>query len=429
MWAPDVIRRTRAGEPVSVNEVQSLLEGFVREEVLPEQMSAWAMAVCFRGLPREHVVALTVAMRDSGHCFRWPDDGRPTVDKHSTGGVGDKVSLALAPLVAACGRRVPMISGRGLGHTGGTLDKLSCIPGFESRLDVDRFRDVVERCGFVMAGQSYDVAPADRRLYALRDATGTVESIPLITASILSKKLAEGLDALVLDVKVGSGAFMKTRTDGELLAESLVSVSTQLGCQTTAVLTDMNVPIGRTVGNANELDEAMACLRGEGPPDLDELVLELGSHLLGSDGRQELERARASGAGLRAMERVVEAQGGNVEMLHRPGAWRRHVQEQVISAAQPGVLAAFDAAKVGMAAMYLGAGRRRPEDEIDPLAGIDLFVSLGETVEEGQPIARLVARSREGFPAAVASFQESLEWTQEPVERHPSLILGYHTHA
>jgi pyrimidine-nucleoside phosphorylase len=420
VWAPDIVRRTRDGSYVAPEEVAALVEGYTGDAVTDAQMAAWAMAVCWKGLPRSHTVALTRAMRDSGHVFSWPQD-RPTVDKHSTGGVGDKVSLALAPLVAACGVRVPMISGRGLGHTGGTLDKLSCIPGFRYRLERAEFVRVVERCGFVLAGQSEDVAPADRRLYALRDSTATVESVPLITASILSKKLAEGLDRLVLDVKVGSGAFMKDQASAVELADSLIEVAGELGCRTVALLTDMGHPIGRAVGNANELEEAVAFLRGEGPEDLAELVFALGDEMLGGGRRAELEAARSSGTALSKLLDVVKAQGGDPDAIERPDRWREGLPQRWVKAREAGGLAGTDAAEIGRAAMVLGAGRRRPEDRIDPWAGIDLSVRVGDRVGPGDPLARLVARDERGMDEAEARFRRALRWGE--AERPRTRIL------
>jgi pyrimidine-nucleoside phosphorylase len=418
MWAPRFIEQVRDGEAVGPDAVRDWIRAFVEGELSDAQVAAWAMAVVFRGMTLEETVALTEAMRDSGRSFAWGEGW--TVDKHSTGGVGDKVSLALAPWAAACGVRVPMISGRGLGHTGGTLDKLESIPGFDARLDAEAFERIVRAEGMVLAGQSAAVAPADQRLYALRDVTGTVESVPLITASILSKKLAEGLDALVLDVKVGSGAFMKTLAEAKALGECLATVAARLGCETRIFYSRMDHPLGRSVGNANELDEALALLKGEGGrSDFVELTRSLTEAMGASSSR--LDHALESGAGFERLCRCVAAQGGDVGRLERP-RWREGLPERLLQAPEAGIFAGADGRSVGVAAMELGAGRRRPEDAIDPWAGIDFEVAPGEQVSRGQPWARLFGRDEGRFDRAQARLTAAADWSAEPIQPAPVIL-------
>jgi pyrimidine-nucleoside phosphorylase len=316
-----VISKKRDGGELSTDEIGALIGGYVRGDVPDYQMAAWAMAVYLRGMTVAETAALTEHMLHSGITFDWPEGSSPIVDKHSTGGIGDKVSLPLAPLLACCDLRVPMISGRGLGATGGTLDKLEAIPGFRTNLSTAEFQKICREVGCVISGATADLVPADRKLYALRDVTGTVPSIPLITASIMSKKLAEGLDALVLDVKHGSGAFMKTLDNARALAKSMVDTGNRMGVPTTALLTDMNQPLGRMAGNAVEVNESVDALRGEGPADLMEVTLKLGAELLVSTGREatpaaarmRLEKAIATGAALEKFREMVAAQGGNLD--------------------------------------------------------------------------------------------------------------------
>ncbi|MEM1025680.1 MAG: thymidine phosphorylase [Myxococcota bacterium] len=420
MWAPRFIEKVRDGTSVGPKAIRDWIRAFTDGEVTDAQMAAWAMAVVFRGLAPEETLALTLAMRDSGKSFSW--EGGWTADKHSTGGVGDKVSLALAPWAAACGVRVPMISGRGLGHTGGTLDKLDAIPGFSSRMDARRFEAIVHAHGLVLAGQSAEVAPADRKLYALRDVTGTVESIPLITASILSKKLAEGLDALVLDVKVGAGAFMKTMADARALGESLRSVAGRLGCETQVFYSSMDGPLGRSVGNANELDEALALLKGEASrSDFETLTRRLTLAMLPPETSVDVDEVLHSGAAFERLCRCVVAQGGQLDRLERP-RWREGLPERLLRAPASGFFAGCDGHEVGLAAMQLGAGRRRPEDVIDGLAGIDFEVSPGEEVSAGEVWARLFGRDETRFDAAEARLRAAARWSEAPVEAVPVIL-------
>jgi pyrimidine-nucleoside phosphorylase/thymidine phosphorylase len=395
--AYEVIHAKRDGKRVPAEDIARFVEGFTRGEIPDYQMSAFCMAVFFRGMAPDEVAALTSAMLRSGDVLDLSDIPGAKVDKHSTGGVGDKVSLALAPLAAACGVRVPMISGRGLGHTGGTLDKLEAIPGFQVDLPVERFRALVRDVGACLVGQTSRLAPADRRLYALRDVTATVESIPLIAASIMSKKLAEGIDALVLDVKVGSGAFMKSQDDARTLARTLAGIGREMGKRVTALLTRMDEPLGRAVGNALEVEEALALLRGEGPPDLAEVTVALTAEMLVLGGaapdrgaaRARVERAIADGSGLAKLEEIVRAQGGDPAAVRDPGRLPRAPHRREVPAPASGHVVAIDTEAVGLASVALGAGRARVEDRIDPAVGLVVLKKLGDRVERGEPIATL----------------------------------------
>lgn len=397
--APELIVRKRDGKKLTDDEIRSLVGGFMDGTVTDYQMSAFAMAVYFQGMDFGETVALTLAMRDSGRVLDLAPIDAAKVDKHSTGGVGDKVSICLAPIVAACGVTVPMMSGRGLGHTGGTLDKLEAIPGFRVDLSVREFRAQLRKIGCALIGQTTDLAPADKRLYALRDVTGTVESIPLITSSILSKKLAEGIDALVLDVKVGRGAFMKTEADARALAGSLVRVGSLAGKRVSALLTDMNSPIGYTIGNALETTEALEILHGEGPDDLRHLSYELATEMLRAAGvertkaqaRRRVERAVKEGSALEKMRQIVSAQGGDPAVVDAPDRLALGRHRTTICAAKNGYVTKLDALELGYASMGLGAGRSRFEDAVDWGAGIRLHVQRGDQVRRGDALATLYA--------------------------------------
>ena len=399
---PELIAKKRDGGSLSESEVRSLIAGFMDGSVADYQMSAFAMAVFYRGMSFEETVAMTLAMRDSGKVVDFGGLSAPKVDKHSTGGVGDKVSICLAPVVAACGVAVPMMSGRGLGHTGGTLDKLEAIPGFRVGLSVAEFRAQVRKLGCALIGQTGQMAPADKRLYALRDVTGTVESIPLITSSILSKKLAEGIDALVLDVKVGRGAFMKTEADARALARSLVRVGRLAGKRVSALLTDMSAPIGFTVGNALETIEALEVLHGGGPEDLQELTWALGAEMLQaanaakskSSAERKLRQAVRDGSALRKMRDIVEAQEGDPRVVDEPDRLRLARHRTTVAATRSGFVNEIDPLEVGYASMGLGAGRTRAEDAVDPGAGVRLNVQLGDRVRAGDEVATLYSSKR-----------------------------------
>ncbi len=365
------------------------------------QASAWLMAAFLKGLSSKETLALTQAMLHSGSVLTLPSVKRARVDKHSTGGVGDKISLCLAPLVAACGVAVPMISGRGLGHTGGTLDKLEAIPGFRVDLDAKRFERIVRDVGTCLIGQTEKLAPADRRLYALRDVTATVECIPLIVSSILSKKLAEGIDGLVLDVKCGGGAFMKDLKSARALAQALVSVGKGAGKRVTALITDMSAPIGRTIGNALETREAIEILQNAGPADTRALTLELGAEMLvvgkRCKSRKEawplLERALADGSALEVFRRLVKAQGGDVRVVDEPSRLPQSKTQLVVAAAKAGYVTAIDAYALGVLAIELGAGRTRADQKIDPAAGFELAATFGARVAKGAPLVTIHAAS------------------------------------
>jgi len=403
----EIIARKRNGHALSAEQIERVVRELMEGSFADYQMSALLMAVYFRGMTDAETVALTNAMLRSGDVIDLSDVPGVKVDKHSTGGVGDKVSICLAPLVAACGVPVPMVSGRGLGHSGGTLDKLEAIPGFRVALDVDAFRRIVRDVGCCMIGQTARIAPADKKMYALRDVTATVESIPLIVASILSKKLAEGIDALVLDVKVGRGAFMKTRADARALAEALVSVGTAAGKRVTALLTDMEAPLGRAVGNANETREAIEVLHGRGPEDLVECTLALGSEMLRLGGvaqtdaaaREALRAAIASGAAARTMERMIEAQGGDPRVVAEPSRLADADVVTEIRAPADGWVTRVDALEIGLAAVALGAGRTRADQAVDPAVGIEIAAPRGAKVARGDLLAKVYSRTVESAGA------------------------------
>ncbi len=399
MRAYEVIHAKRDGKSIPAEEIAALVDGFTRGDVPDYQMAAFCMAVFFRGMDGAEVRALTEAMLRSGDVLDLSDVPGAKVDKHSTGGVGDKVSLALAPLAAACGVKVPMISGRGLGHTGGTLDKLEAIPGFRVDLPVDRFRTLVRDVGACLIGQTERLAPADRRLYALRDVTATVESIPLIAASIMSKKLAEGIDALVLDVKVGSGAFMKRIEDARILAGALAGIGREMGKRVTALLTAMDQPLGRAVGNALEVAEVVDLLRGGGPDDLREVTLDLTAEMLLLAGaapdvaraREQVAVAISDGSGLAKLEEIAIAQGGDGAVIRDPGLLPRAPRAWDVPAPAAGFVSAIDAEAIGLAAVALGAGRARVEDRVDPAVGIVVRAKLGDRVRRGDPLCTVHA--------------------------------------
>jgi pyrimidine-nucleoside phosphorylase len=428
MRVVDLLRRVRDGDPVPPDDLRAFIAGVASGEIPDYQATAFCMAVFLAGLSDELTVALTLAMRDSGAVIDLSGIAGTKVDKHSTGGVGDKISLPLAPLVAACGVRVPMISGRGLGHTGGTLDKLESIPGFRVDLDAGTFCRLVDEVGVCLAGQTGDIAPADKKLYALRDVTATVESVPLITGSILSKKLAEGIDALVLDVKVGRGAFMKTEAEARRLAESLVRVGTGAGLRVRALLTRMEAPLGRTIGNALEVRESIDILRGEGPADTTEITRALGAEMLvqggvagdTEEGRRHIDDAIRSGAGLDKLCAVITAQGGDPRVVDEPQRLPAASQHTAVRATRGGFVVGIDALALGMASMKLGAGRRRAEDEVDPAVGIEILRVVGEPVSPGEPLARLHHNRDPG--AVLAEVEAAFELGGRPADPAPLVL-------
>jgi thymidine phosphorylase len=426
--AAEVIRRKRDGHALSAEELEFLVGGITDGSLSDAQVGALAMALFLRGMEADERVAFTSAMTRSGAVMEWDLD-RPVIDKHSTGGVGDKVSLMLAPILAACGGAVPMISGRGLGHTGGTLDKLDTVPGYNTRPDLDTLRRVVDEVGCAIVGQTAELAPADRRLYAVRDATGTVESIPLIVASILSKKLAAGLDALVMDVKFGSGAFMAAREDADELARALVEVAGGAGLPTVALLTDMDEVLGTTAGNAVEVREAIDYLTGAArEPRLHEVTLALAGSLLEQaglqdDGRAAAERALESGAAAERFAAMVAALGGPRDILEAPAL----ATAPVTRAAAPeraGVVAGMNCRDVGLVVTGLGGNRRREDDVIDPAVGLTEIAPVGAEVGPDRPLAVIHAASDADADEALAALRAAITvGDQAPPER--PVIAGH----
>ena len=388
----DIIRRKRDGAVLDRDAIEEFVRGVVDGTIGDAQLGAFLMAVCCRGMDVSEVANLTLAMRDSGVVLDLSSIPGTKVDKHSTGGVGDKVSLVLAPLVAAAGVPVPMISGRGLGHTGGTLDKLMAIPGYRTEVTTDEFVAILGDCGYVMSGSSGDLAPADRRMYSVRDVSGTVESIPLITSSILSKKLASGLDGLVMDVKFGRAAFMQKRDDAERLMQSIVRVGRQAGKNVRALLTDMDTPLGDTIGNALEVEESIAALKGEGPDDLMEVVYALGGEMLALGGVAEdaavgeakLRDLLASGAALECFRKNVARQGGDPRIVDDPSRLPTAPVVQPIVAPEAGFVSDLDPLAIGHATVELGGGRRQPTDDIDLRVGVRLRKKVGDAVYAGE---------------------------------------------
>lgn len=423
----DVIRRKRDGETLPPAELEAFLRGYTDGSVPEYQMSALAMAVFFRGLSEGELDTWTRAMLHSGDVLDLSDVPGRKVDKHSTGGVGDKISIPLAPLVAACGVKVPMLSGRGLGHTGGTLDKLESIPGFRVQLSSDEFKRLVDTVGVALGGQTERIVPADRKLYALRDVTATVESIPLIASSILSKKLAEGIDGLVLDVKFGSGAFMREKDRARELAQTMVRIGSGFGKNVVALLTDMNQPLGALIGNSLEIIESVQVLKGEGPDDVRELTLALGAEMLvlggvattQEDARARLVAAIDDGSALRKLEEIVEAQGGDPRALTDHSRLPRARHRVNVVAPRSGWVASIQTDEVGRAAMLLGAGRQKVDDVVNPAAGIELHCRLGDRLEAGQLLAVLHTDSLEVVEAAKQRLVSAYTLAEEPAAAGP----------
>jgi len=416
MVIPSLIQHKRDGHSLSPAQWGELIREYTAGRVPDYQMSALMMAVVWRGLAPDELAALTDAMLESGDRLRFDGIARPVVDKHSTGGVGDKVSLLLAPMVASCGVAVPMMSGRGLGHTGGTLDKLESIPGFRTALSLREAKDQVERLGCAMLGQTPEIAPADKRLYALRDVTGTVESIPLIAASIMSKKLAEGLNGLVLDVKTGSGAFLPEVTRALELARTMIGLGQAHGCPTVALLTAMDRPLGRACGNALEVEEAIGGLRGDGPDDLMEVTYALGVEMLflvgaaadAREARRRLEESVSSGRALETFARIIEAQGGNPAVVDDPSVLPQAAEVEVFRASRDGVVAAVEPRRLGRAILELGGGRRTMEEDVDPSVGFVIPAKPGDRVRAGEPLASVFARDAAGIAAGIGALEEAI---------------------
>ena len=430
----EVIQAKRDGRALTDDAIAAFVAGIADGTISEGQTAALAMAICFNGMTAPECVALTQAMTLSGRVLEWPDLGRPILDKHSTGGVGDKVSLVLAPIMAACGAAVPMISGRGLGHTGGTLDKLDAIPGYDTSPGIGTFRRIVADAGCAIVGPSADLAPADRRLYAVRDVTATIDSVPLITASILSKKLAAGLDALVMDVKAGNGAFMTGTTAARELADSIVTTAEGAGLPTRAVVTDMNQVLGETVGNALEVGEAVACLTGtRRDPRLHEVVTTLCRELLllgglagnASRAQADIEKALDSGAAAESFQRMVAASGGPDDFVDRHEHYLPRAPVVVAAPIERDAwVAAVETRAVGLAALALGGGRTRPDQAIDHGVGFSAVAGPGDRVGAGRPLALVHARTEGEADAAAAALRAAFELTDTPPSHPGSAILA-----
>ncbi len=429
MRAVDIIRKKRDGHPLSIEEIDWMVAG-IGGEVADYQWSALLMAILLKGMDDAETAALTDAMMRSGEVVDL--SGRPglKVDKHSTGGVGDKTSLILAPIAAAAGVPVPMVSGRGLGHTGGTLDKLESIPGFRVDLDLNHYKAVLEECGLVLIGQTAEIAPADKFLYALRDATSTVESIPLISASIMSKKLAEGIDGLVLDVKTGDGAFMERVEDARALARAMCAIGRGLGVRVRALITRMDQPLGNAIGNAVEVAEAVACLRGDGPVDLVELSVELAAEMVLMAGvAPDIDEARrrclttiVDGSALDRFRRVVAAQGGDVHVIDDPSKLPQPKGLIEVDTKNAGYVHWLSARSIGVATMLLGAGRARVDSRIDPSVGVILHKKVGDRVEAGEPLCSVLVNDEPGIETAVAMIGQAYRIGDGPVTPDPLIL-------
>jgi len=429
MLMTDLIAKKRDGRELSTEEINSMIEGYVRGEIPDYQMSAMCMAIYFRGMTDQETLDLTLAMMHSGDVVDLSAIEGVKADKHSTGGVGDKTSLILCPMVAACGLRVAKMSGRGLGHTGGTLDKLESFPGYNISIGEKRFFENVNRIGIALMGQTADLVPADKKLYALRDVTGTVPSIPLIASSIMSKKLASGADVIVLDVKCGSGAFMKTEADARELARGLTRIGKLAGKKCAAVITDMEQPLGRAVGNALEVKEAISVLRGETKGDLLELCLTLGSCILTEAGfapdeeaaRQMLQATIESGAALKKLAELVEAQDGSAQDVYDTSRLPLAKVQMEVPSEVSGFLSHMECEKIGLISMHLGGGRAKKEDTIDLSVGLVLHKKVGDRVEKGESLATIHASTEEKAQEAAALLRACCTFSDSPVER-PAFI-------
>ncbi len=430
MRAVDLIVKKRDGLALSREEIEFLIQGYMREEIPDYQMAAWAMAVYFQGMTPEETTHLTLAMAHSGQVLDLSSVLPKAVDKHSTGGVGDKTSLVVVPLVAAAGLPVAKMSGRGLGFTGGTLDKLESIPGLRTQLTLEAFLEQVRRVGCVIAGQTAELAPADGKLYALRDVTGTVPSIPLIASSIMSKKIAAGARNIVLDVKVGLGAFMDTLEKARELARLMVDIARLAGRRAVALLADMNQPLGHAAGNALEVREAIATLQGQGPEDFLEHCLEVAGYMLylgdvvpsPQEGRRLARQTLDAGAAWEKFRQMVQAQGGQVDAVDHPERLPQAPVVRTLEAPRAGYIAQVHARKVGQVVMRLGAGRARKGDPVDPAVGVETWVKVGQRVEAGQPLFTVHARKEADLAWATRELLDALQWSDDPV---PSLPLFY----
>lgn len=431
MLAQEIIRKKREALPLDKEEINYFIKGMLDQSITEGQVAALAMAIYFQGMQQQECAALTQALQGSGTTLQWQHmalDG-PVVDKHSTGGVGDKVSLMLAPMLAACGAYVPMISGRGLGHSGGTLDKMDSIPGYSTSPDVEHFQQVVKQVGCAIVGQTADLAPADKRLYGIRDVTATVESIPLITASILSKKLSAGLDSLVMDVKTGSGAFAGSLSQAQQLTASLVEVGQGLELPIVALITDMSQVLGLTAGNAVEVQESVDYLTGHyREPRLHEVTLELGAELLVAckaaenidQARLKLEQALQSGQAAEYFARMVKALGGPADFIERPGHYLPvAAYSEAVYAVQTGVVTAIDVRAVGNTVVELGGGRRRPQDPVEHSVGLTAVKALGEAVSDSEPLAMVHAQNKEAAQQAARQLQQAFSVGESAAQPTP----------
>ena len=426
-----ILAKVRDQVPLQKEEIIEFTKGLADGSVSDAQAAAFAMAVCLHGLSEQERVDLTLAMRDTGNVRTWDLPG-PVIDKHSTGGIGDNVSLVLAPMLAACGAYVPMVSGRGLGHTGGTLDKLESIPGYRTQVSGEEFERVVSDVGCAIVGAGEGIAPADKRLYAIRDLTGTVESVDLITSSILSKKLAAGLEALVLDVKVGSGAFMQNVEKATELARSLVSVANGAGCRTSALLTDMNQSLASSAGNSLEVKSALTVLKNEpGEERLLEVTLALGSNLLVNAGifsdddtaRESLEKSLSSGKAAEIFGRMITALGGPIDFVEKPHEYLP-VAENILDFLSPssGYLKSVNGRILGQAVIELGGGRKQADDKLDLSVGLDQFIRIGKNVEQGDPLLRIHASNDQDIERAKILLSEAFQFSENPVESNPLIL-------
>lgn len=430
MLVTEIIRRKRDDQELPREAIHQFMQGYVNESIPDYQAAALLMAIFLRGLNDRELADWTDAMVHSGTVLDWSFLDGPKVDKHSSGGVGDKVSIPLAPLVACAGLYVPMMAGRGLGHTGGTLDKLEAIDGYRCDLDVAAFRTVVQKHGCAIIGQTADLAPADRQLYALRDVTGTVESQPLIASSIMSKKIAEGIDALVLDIKTGSGAFLARFEDAQQAADLMIGIGRAAGKNVRALITDMGQPLGQAIGNANEIRESIEVLRGAGPADLVDLTLELGAEMLVAgglatsvhDGRQTLQRHLDDGTAFEKFRAMVIAQGGDPAMVDHPERLPRAPHTQILLAEHSGYIHTIHCREFGLAALELGAGRAKKDDRIDPSVGLEMLVKRGDRIEQGQPWCEIHWRNERGLQLAQQRLQQAITISETTPESVPLIL-------
>ena len=420
----DIIKSKRDGRAHAHDEIKFFIDGYTRGDIPDYQVSAWLMACFLNGLNEDETFYLTDAMLHSGTIIDLTSIHKPKVDKHSTGGVGDKISLILAPAVAACGIAVPMTSGRGLGFSGGTLDKLESIPGFNVNLAEDAFVQVLDEVGYVMSGQTETLAPADRKLYALRDVTGTVENLSLITASILSKKIAEGADSIVMDVKSGSGAFMKTLDESRALSYSLTKTAEKMGKKLTCIISNMGQPLGRAVGNSIEVIESIECLQGGGPDDVVDLVTLLGGYMLihagfvesVKDGQEKIREKLLNGQALERFVSSVRRQGGAVEVVENTESFDRAGSEVSVASKENGYVCSINTEDIGTASVFIGAGRFTKEDAVDPTAGITIHKKIGDSVKIGENLATLYFNNQDGLERAISLIQNAYEIGQQKPE-------------